>query len=329
MKNGVGSFADPLAIKRGFMIFWIIGGIILFLAVAVFLSSYFVFRLAYLRHKKEIDPIAPIKNELSPIDEVRIKLIERLRSFKYENVYTESRDGLRLHAKYYHSSDTAPLMILCHGYRSVSERDFSGGGVKCIEDGCNVLLIDQRAHGESEGRVISFGIKEREDVLSWIEWANASFSPPCDIVLCGISMGAATVILASALDLPKNVRGIIADCPYSSASEVILRSGRKMGFPKFLIKPLASLAGVLYGGFRLRDGDVAKAAKQSKIPILLIHGEEDSLVPISMGEKIADAECVSFHRFPVAKHGMSFLVDSDRYISVWNSFLKKILTPED
>ena len=138
-----------------------------------------------------------------------------------EFVTIQSRDGLTLSGRYYHTADGAPLAIGFHGYKSCWLTDFCGGADIAFQMGQNVLLVDERAHGKSQGRTISFGIKERQDLLCWIDYALARFGSDVKILLYGVSMGGATVVMASELELPENVKGIVADCPYSAPLDVI------------------------------------------------------------------------------------------------------------
>ena len=127
--------------------------------------------------------------------EQRIKdLITHLMSIPYEDIYIDSFDKKRLHAKLYENKESKKVAILCHGYKGTSYRDFSGGATEFINMGYNVILIDERAHGKSEGHSITFGLKERMDVLGWLDFAKNKFGLDYDYVLVGISMGGATEI---------------------------------------------------------------------------------------------------------------------------------------
>ena len=142
--------------------------------------------------------------------------------------------------------------------------------------GYNLLLIEQRALGGSEGRTITFGIKEKYDCLSWINYAIERFGKDVKIILGGVSMGAATVLMASALDLPKNVKCISADCGYTSPEAIIRKVCREdMGIPDWLGFPFVRLGARIYGGFSILDGGAIEAVKQAKVPLMIMHGDED------------------------------------------------------
>ena len=120
-------------------------------------------------------------------------------------VHITAQDGTPLAARYYHHNDGAPLAIIFHGYRGYAVRDGLGGYTLCTKLGYNVLLPDQRAHGYSGGHTITMGVKERYDARDWAVWARSHFGPEVPIFLMGVSMGAATVLLAAGLNLPDNV----------------------------------------------------------------------------------------------------------------------------
>ena len=189
-----------------------------------------------------------------------------------------------------------------------------------------MLMIEERAHCSSEGHTISFGINERYDVLNWTRYAAERFGPDTKILLGGISMGAATVLMASELGLPQNVRGILADCPYTTPEEIITLTGKKLKFPMEALFPFVRLAAKLFGGFTLGGVNAASAVRHTKVPVLLIHGEADELVPCRMGREIAAANpaMVELHTFPGAGHGLSYLADTPRYTALIEAFCRKI-----
>jgi len=253
--------------------------------------------------------------------------VKELLELPFEEVSIISRDGLKLCGLLYAPYENAPLEIQLHGYRSNPIHDFSGGGLEVLKGGRNLLMIYQRAHGRSEGRTISFGILERLDVLEWVKFAIERFGSDVKISLVGISMGAATVLLASELDLPENVRYAVADCPYSSIKEIIKKVAGEMGFPPRLVYPFIRLGARIFGGFDPDLRTPLSAAANAKIPVLLIHGKEDGFVPFSMSEDIAKAakERVHFCAFDGADHGMSYIVNPQGYMAAVNDFKNKYL----
>lgn len=262
-------------------------------------------------------------------DKLRDKMLETVdaaAAIPFEDVFITTKDGLRLHGRYYETAPGAPVQILFHGYRSNALRDFSGGLQLALESGCNALLVDQRAHGASGGKCLSFGVLERRDCLEWIEYVNERFGRDVPVVPVGVSMGAATVLMASGLELPENVVGIIADCGYTSPRAIICKVASDMKLPARLVYPLVRLGARLFGGFDPDECSAEDALRSAKVPVLLIHGEDDRFVPCEMS-RTNHAACRSEARLltvPGAGHGLSYLIDYDGYRSAVLSFLRSV-----
>lgn len=257
------------------------------------------------------------------LERIFIQLADR----PYEAVSIASQDGLRLNGRYYDAGEGTILDICFHGYRSTSLTDICFFHELSSAMGHSLLLVDQRAHGDSAGRTITFGIKERYDVLSWADYAVTRFGEKRPIFLYGISMGASSVLMASDMGLPESVKGILADCPYSAPGKIIRRVSGKMHYPDWLTWPLVILGAKLYGGFDIRECDAPRAVKNAQLPILLLHGEADGFVPCEMSEEIrnANGELVEKHTFPAADHGLSYLSDPERYSKIVTEFIEKCL----
>lgn len=242
-----------------------------------------------------------------------------------EEVSITTDDGLKLYGRYYHVNDHAPVEIMCHGYKGNAIRDFCGNYRIAKEAGRNVLLIDERCHRKSEGHTITFGIKERKDVLCWVRYVNERFGNP-SIILSGVSMGAATVLMVSGMKLPENVKAVIADCPYDAPSNIIKKVGATdMGLPVKLVYPLIKMGGKLYGHFNLEEDSPVEAVKKSNVPILLIHGDDDRFVPYEMSIKIhaANPEKIQFHTIHGSGHAINYVTASEEYTKVVNEFMEK------
>ena len=255
-----------------------------------------------------------------------LSLIDDLNRVPYEPVYLTSHDGCRLRARLYDAPEGAPVAICVHGWRGTPSRDFSGGAMMLIKAGWRVLLVEQRSQGRSEGHCMTFGAKERLDCAQWAHWTAERFGPDCKIMLFGISMGAATVLLASALDLPEQVRGIAADCPFSNGRDILVRVASNAGVPKLLAAHLAHLTCALWGWFDLDDTDVREAVKRTRVPVLLIHGEDDDFVPPEMSAEILsyNPTIMERHTFPGASHGISYVIDPERYEKLVLDFARRI-----
>ena len=300
------------------------------LALAAILlgAAYVTYRMVfYSPNKTQNDDFSlPVSDQTKPLLETIKTMIREVNAIPYERVSVTSFDGLRLAGRYYHQRDGAPLAILFHGYRGTPARDFSGGTQLYRDEGFNLLMIEERAHCTSEGHTVTFCVKERQDCLKWIEYAQKRFGEDTPVLLCGISMGAATVLMASGLRLPDCVKGIIADAPFTNPKEIIVKVCRDRKLPPRIVWPLLRLGARIYGGFDPTGADAAEAVKRSPVPILLIHGEDDRFVPCEMGRRIAAAnpDRVELHMFPRAGHGLSFLVDRPRYEQIARTFLARV-----
>ena len=256
------------------------------------------------------------------------RLIDELVDMPSERVYITSRDGLKLAGDWYPGGPGRPVHICCHGYRGLGVRDFCGGAQSLLARGDGVLLIHERAQGDSQGHTMTFGIREREDVALWAEYCAKRF-PGAPLFLHGISMGAATVLMTSALPLPAAVKGILADCPYDVPKDIILLTAKqRVGSPAGLLWPFLTVGAFLFGN-GLRFGNVCchEAVKHANVPILIVHGEDDRFVPAYMSEPMAAANPALVTRvtFPNAGHGMSYLVDTPRYQAMTEDFLNACL----
>lgn len=298
---------------------------ILSVCVLALVLSWICYRKCFYAPKRgRCSPYDPMKGEqYAAVADTLYRVISIMERYPWEDVTIRAGDGTRLRGRYYHFSDSAPLLILCHGYRSNALRDCCGAHMLARKLGYNALVIHQRAHGESGGRTITFGIRERQDVRMWTEYAREHFGADTPIVLFGLSMGAATVLMGCAEGYPGNVRGIIADSPYSSPADIIKKVCKDEGYPPFLYL-FAELGARIFGGFQLRSCNALEAVKRSDIPILLIHGEDDRMVPCDMSRKIAEAcpaRC-SIVTVPGAGHGLGYITDPPAYEQAVTEFLQ-------
>ena len=303
-------------------------GILIIVLTAVYLwFSSIVYRFAF--HSPNFQPkdpyAVPPGKQYEKVADRMLQNISNLEAFEFEEVSIRSFDGTKLSGRIYRFFDRAPLMIQFHGYRGNALREFANGYQLAQKLGFNVLLVDQRAHGKSGGHTITFGIWERKDCKAWAWYAKSAFGENTPILLSGVSMGAATVLMASDLPLPDNVVGILADCPYSSPVDIILKVASDRKYPSKLVYPFLYLGARLFGRFDIKETSAVKAAANSKLPILLIHGEDDRFVPCEMSRLIAKkCSTAKLHTFPNAGHGLSYTSDPDRYEAICYRFLSSL-----
>lgn len=305
------------------IIVWIAAGVLLLSAAALFV----VYDICFSGNKKYMGDELPKGEQYVPYHDVIRRCMELVRMEPYEEVSVYSHDGLKLAGKYYHRANGAPLIIFFHGYRCNSLRDGNGIFLYTKTLRYNILLVDQRVHGKSEGKTITFGIKERYDCFCWVDWAMQKFGPEQKIILAGLSMGAATVLMTADMGLPENVKGIMADCPYSSPKVVIRKVIRDMKLPVGITYWLAKTAAKLIGKFDLEETSAVEAVSNSKIPILIIHGDDDRFVPCTMSRECqkAGGDIVELVLVEGAGHGMSHCVDAKKYEEATLTFFRKTL----
>lgn len=251
--------------------------------------------------------------------------IDYFRSLNAERVSITSCDGLKLYASYAEAENSVGTVILMHGYHGSAENDFSVIFRFYRERGFNILAPDQRAHGESEGKIISFGIRERFDCRDWAVFASKR-RPDLPILLDGVSMGATTVLMASGLELPGQVRGIVADCGFTSPHAIydcVIKSVFKL--PPFPFVPATGLCIRVFGGFGIDEYSTLEAMKTNRLPVLFVHGEDDTFVPPEMTKanyEACRAEKVLL-TVPGAGHAQSCLVDREKCESALEEFIEK------
>ena len=296
----------------------------------VLLAALVCFLLTFYSPKRKI--LGPDEYEIPPgkaYEAYREELIgwaKQVRAMPCERLEVKTPDGLILRGRYYEYQEGAITEILFHGYRGSSERDMSGAVERCFSVGHNALLVDQRASGTSDGHVITFGIRERYDAVLWAEAAVERFGKDVRLMLSGVSMGAATVMMAATERLPENVVAILADCGFSSPREIIRKVMKDLRAPIALLYPFVRLGAILYGGFDPESFSPMEAVKECKLPVIFYHGTGDRFVPAEMSERLYEA-CISDHKrlllVPEAQHGLAFSVAKEGYLDALRAFAEE------
>lgn len=296
---------------------WIVLGVLLFLVLAVFAAAGYFFKFSILRAKEERTD-EEYEDEGSIWNPARDRMEAAqawLRAHTEEHVSISSFDGLTLSALYVPADTDCPkgTLILLHGYRSLATIDFALEVEFLHNLGYRLLVPYQRSHGESGGKYITYGVKERYDCRDWARYARQRFGGEEDLFLAGISMGAATVLMALALELPDNVRGVMADCGFTSPWEIMKHvSRRDFHLPSFPLLNALDVMARSIAGFGLKEADTREALRQSRIPVLFLHGEADDFVPLRMTRENFQACAGEKELFLVkgAGHAQSFAVDT-------------------
>ncbi len=306
---------------------WILLLVCLFFAIAVLVTAYICFRMAFYVPKRKGPPSDALDFPKGSIYmQYRQKISQWIiatRVLPHEEMCVTSFDGLKLYGNYYEYAPGAPIELMFHGYRGTAERDLSGGVQRCFLLGRSALIVDQRCCGRSEGNVITFGVNEHRDCLTWLAHMRQRFGEDVKVILTGISMGASTVMIAAGSpDLPKNVIGVLADCGFTSAKDIIKKVIRDMRLPPDLAYPFVKLGARIFGHFDLDEVSAVESLNHSRVPVMLIHGESDDFVPCHMSRSCFEA-CASEKRLvtvPGAGHGLSYPTDPEGYLKALEAF---------
>ena len=298
------------------------------LILGVLLTAYICYRMAFYvpPRKADLPDVISLPNGhiYAPYRSAMENWTRETRAMPHEKMTITSFDGLTLYGKYYEYAPGATIELMFHGYRGSAERDLSGGVQRCFQLGRSCLIVDQRCSGLSGGNTITFGINEHRDCLSWVGFMLRRFGPEVKIILTGISMGGSTVLMAAGNELPPNVIGVLSDCGYNSAKDIIQKVIREMKLPPALAYPFVKLGARIYGDFDLEETSPQEALKNCKVPVIFFHGEDDDFVPCYMSKLNFDA-CPTRKMLvtvPGAGHGMSYLVDPEGYLQALKDFFE-------
>ncbi len=296
------------------------------LAAAAIAILYF-FRFAHYRNDKITDQMLAADVRLAYKDMITTGLAY-VDSHAHEEVSVTSFDGLTLRGTYLPIENARATILCFHGYRAVGLQDFAPMPQYYHSLGLNVLVVDQRACGKSDGKYTTFGILERHDVLAWAQYMDRRLGGT-PLILDGLSMGSSSVMLAADLPLPASVRGIIADCGFTSPWEIIAHCGKQwFHIPAFpMVHILSGIAKLRFGG-GYRSCSTLTSLAHSTIPLLLLHGADDDFVPTYMSEENFKSSAAKLKRkliVPGAGHGMSYLVDQRRCQEELSNFVDDVL----
>ena len=241
---------------------------------------------------------------------------KKLEETEHEQVEITAQDGTTLVGHWFYPDNAKRIIIAMHGWRSTWSQDFGAIAPFWLENDCAVLFAEQRGQGNSGGEYMGFGLLERYDCFDWINWVNKRTDAKLPIYLGGVSMGATTILMTAGFELPENVRGIVADCAFTSPHAIWkhvvennfhIPYGLHSKAAKDICKKRIQVSSDSYS--------TIEALKNCTVPVLFIHGTDDHFVPIEMTYENYKA-CVSESRLfvvPGAEHGMSYLVDKDGY----------------
>lgn len=236
-----------------------------------------------------------------------------------------SSDGLHLTATHFRSErPRGNWAIIVHGYGCTQENSYYLAS-HYLAQGYDVLTPDLRSSGKSEGRFVTMGLRESGDIVGWAQ-EIAARNPEARIVLHGVSMGAASVMMAGASEaLPSQVKAVVEDCGYTSAYDLLAyqmeASFRLPSFPGMNLLDWRCERGA---GFSLREASPLMAVRHARVPMLFIHGTADTLVPPAMAETLY-AACTSEKKLllvPGAIHSAASQKEPELYDRTVAAFLR-------
>ncbi|MET3683574.1 fermentation-respiration switch protein FrsA (DUF1100 family) [Alkalibacillus flavidus] len=314
---------------------WIIIGlatlVVLIINVA---ASFFFYDLAIKREQKDFldnnEDIAVSATAMEVFTEGdwRTWVDEQL----FDSWEMESFDGLSLRADYLQPEEPSDqVVVFAHGYLGGKEDMGLYGEYYAEELGYHILMPDLRGHGSSEGEYFGFGWHDRRDLLGWVDQVIAKVGQDTDIVLHGLSMGAATVLMASGEEMPEQVQAIVADSAYTSVYDLFdYQMERMYHLPDIPILPTTSLVTEWRAGYSLQKASALNQVKQADVPILYFHGEEDTFVPTDMTKMLYEATAseAEMHLFANAGHGEAFPLNKETYLNYLNTFLNQYMSDD-
>ena len=252
-----------------------------------------------------------------------------IEDYGYERLTLTNKDGQKLAGYLMRPAEPSKIYVFCsHGYRCNGKREFCGFVQYYLNRGCNVLMVDHRASGESEGTYIGFGFYEAQDSIEWLEYLNETYGSDISIIVHGVSMGSATVMLMSgAENLPENVKLIIADCGFTSAWDEFQAKLQGLKIPEWPLLPLVNAVNKRMAGYDFKtDTDAVAAVKKAKVPMLFVHGTDDGFVPCDMVYEVY-AACGSEHKELLlvegAQHAGSIVTDPVSYEAKLDEMIEK------
>lgn len=294
---------------------------LLFLTIVYFAAVYLVFTKTIKRHikgktAKKIG--SGLFKDIENYSRFKTENIQKIKEYEFEKIYITSFDGLKLCGYYYKSSSSSSTTVICvHGYCSSPYSGFSAIGQYYLKKDYNVIMVNNRAHNESEGKYIGFGILDKYDVKAWVNYAINNLNSH-NIYLHGVSMGGASVLMAAGMDLSSFVKGVIADCGFTSPYEVI-----KKQIPRIFKIPAQPISSTLnfftrsLAKYDLRNSALT-AMKKNKIPTVFFHGKEDVFVFPYMSEinyNACTAPYKKLYFIENAGHSGCYMTEPETYIA--------------
>ena len=306
-----------------YFIIIIIGAVILFIFIFYIVYTKHLFNTVFLRQKEisfldinlDKTPYAPYK------DKIRKNIIES-EKLEYSELFINSFDGLKLYGKYY-NNNSDKTVIFVHGIFAKPHNNFATQIISFYKHKYNMLVIDQRSHGNSEGKYITFAENEAKDVKIWVEKIIQEYNPK-SIVLYGTSLGGATVVNYMGLFPNERVKVAIDDCGFESIKSVFKVRLKKNHIPLWTIYPICKLYGRIFAHIHIDKYPPIEAIKQVKKPMIFIHSKNDSIVDFNDGVDLYNnhpGKKIKFF-YDNANHTSVFLANEEEIEDQFYSFIE-------
>ena len=306
---------------------WVLLSLLVFLPILViaFTGSLFLFTMKKSKSGKFNVPFMDISFYLnSPIMDMIKDGIAYMKQAKQEDIEVKSFDGLTLRGYYFPApnGNHKKVVVGMHGFKSSPANEYSPY-IKFYQSmGYDMIIPYERAHGKSDGKYISMGVHERLDTVSWANYAVQKLGDDIEILLHGVSMGAAAVASSSCENLPQQVKGIISDCAFNSVfDETIFQLNHSFHIPKMFVY-LCNIFAKIFIKYDFKSNSAEQAVKNSKVPILFVHGRLDQIVPVESSIRLYNA-CTSKKKLFIvenANHAESFARDNEKYVKTFKEF---------
>lgn len=294
--------------------YWILIIIFAVLVLITLGGAYLMFRLAFGANRRQIAKVFRAREQdPAPLARMRFRTKDYMDALPYDALTMTAADGVKLSARFFPNGGTKKIAVICHGWHSYPWWDFGKAFDIVYDAGYAVLAIYQRAQGESEGRYLTYGAKESEDLRDWIDLLLKRYGEDLSIAIMGVSMGAATVLCATGKPLPEQVKCAVSDCAFTSAKEQF-KAASKGRFP--ILRTISTPFVHALAKIRYRDAAPIEAVARSHTPTLFIHGDRDDFVPYAMMQRLYDA-CAAEEKAhwtsPGAVHAEAAMKNPDEY----------------
>lgn len=310
---------------------WIIGGVILLLVMigATVGGSFYMLHFALTPDMKGRSREGDLRSMYATYPFLHAWVDSLNQANALRDTFIINPEGVRLHAYYIAAPrPTAKTAVVVHGYTDSAVLMFMIGYLYNHSLQFNTLLPDLQYHGESGGTAIQMGWKDRLDVMEWMQVANRLFGDSTQMVVHGISMGAATTMMVSGEKQPEYVKCFVEDCGYTSVwDEFSYELKSKFGLPEFPLLYTTSWLCDLKYGWNFKEASPLRQVAKCRLPMFFIHGDQDTYVPTWMVYPLYEAkpEPKELWVVPGAIHAASYRDNREEYTARVKDFVDKYI----